>query len=447
MITWGGVCLKQTPLAFEEPREIVRLFLFCQRCAVAVKSLKDILDGVKTGEFVKIADVPVFDEHTQYDMRPHVRDKDGIAVKNPNHGKVVQKYDRARLETIVTNCNERISKSGDLSPFGPGHTIPGASVKETDQPPVYGYAAEYRYGQFGNGKQGILSNFYVRKEHEDALMKKDGGFPRRSIELVPPAATSDGKEFIDWIACLRRSPARDVGILTYAREAPWEDPRNQPVFAESGTPLDGCYSPDGKLRYSMETLTMPEPVFTAEQQTALVDAILPTLIQRFQAATAPEKKPPVEEKKPEGTPPVGPPPVDDKERMKGESDAIRYARLEQEVKELKEREQTAILRFQRAECERQVIQLEGESYELDRASEVEHMMKLDDAGRTAHIERIKRFYRQAPVGDKSWLDVSGPAPGDDIYGGLPKDRFQKVTRYMREHPGTQWNDAITKCPV
>lgn len=131
--------------------------------------------------YVRIDAVPVFDEH--------------------------EGFGREQLDEIVHKCNERERATGDLCPITIGHTLK-EDPNEDVQPDVVGYARNYQLGRFGPGnKLAILADFYLRKDrYEEAL-----SYPRRSVELWK----SD--KIIDPIALLRRTPQRDLGLLTFKK--------------------------------------------------------------------------------------------------------------------------------------------------------------------------------------------------------------------------------------
>lgn len=222
-------------------------------------SLKALHDGVQRGEYVHVPNVPIFDEHDEYDWRKTLNGQ-----ANPNYGKLVRRYDRARLEQVANRNNHRDNETGSLALIGPGHTIPGGSqIPETSQPAPWGMMANYRVAPFGpGGKTGLLADHYVRKEHEADYRKT---FPRRSIEIYYEG--SPHQDLIDWCALLRRSSARDLGLVAYSadayanaqqRFAPWEATANR-VCSANGKPLPAVYSrSDHKLRYSVED-NMPFP--------------------------------------------------------------------------------------------------------------------------------------------------------------------------------------------
>jgi hypothetical protein len=134
--------------------------------------------------------VPVFDEHDDLD----------------EHGQVLRRFDRPALEEIALRCNARERATGDLCPITLGHTIDGAP--EHQQPPIVGFARNFRVGAFGPAQRnGILADFYLRRDRYSQAMD----FPRRSVELWVK------ERFIDPIALLRRTPQRDLGLLTHGR--------------------------------------------------------------------------------------------------------------------------------------------------------------------------------------------------------------------------------------
>lgn len=208
----------------------------------ATTSLEHVL---QSGEYIRVPDVALFDEHDEFD----------------EHGNLVRRFDRAALQTIADRCNARARTSGDLSPFGPGHTFDDVfdkktgkllyKAKEEDQPIPMGFIGpNYRVGRYGpGGKLAIVADLYVQRR----VQTKDGSvvdglqylktFPRRSVELW----SEDG--IIDWVAVLRRTPQRDLGLLTYARAVHY-------VRGGDGAqmvPAAALFSAGGKtkLRYAM----------------------------------------------------------------------------------------------------------------------------------------------------------------------------------------------------
>ncbi len=224
----------------------------------ATISLQNILNG---GDYELVRDVPVFDEHDEYDAK----------------GQLARRFDAAKLTQIARTSNAR-RRTGDLAPIGAGHTVTDQydpatrqllyKAKETDQPPIWGYVGEFKVGRYGpGGKLAIVADFYMRRKitietpnGERTLSGRQAleEFPRRSIELWYADDT------IDWVALLRRTPQRDLGLTAaasmYARDLqtqPWNLIRER-VFGDKGCSnrLAAAYSAVGKLRYSMDSASL-----------------------------------------------------------------------------------------------------------------------------------------------------------------------------------------------
>lgn len=450
-------------------------------------SLELLKRGIASGEYVKIPDVPMFDVHDEYDTRRYLRDPQTKEAKpNPNFGKLIRRFDAARLQAIVDKNTKRMNDSGDVAPFGPGHTIPDPNVPETLQPPVWGYAVPERVGSFGPSghKVGILGSLYARAEFADKV-KRD--FPRRSIELIP------GEEFIDWVAILRRSPQRDLGNLSYSRDSvfytaaqarfcPWETPDAfRPYSDATGQhALTAAIGADGKLRYSLDNTeedpmpdlpNMPPPGAGApgapdmgqlppeEQKKA-------DMYWKYMRDSKPELKKMCDQYAAEnpaggagGTPPGfpgannmappggGPPvglPDDDKLRMQRETMDGRVARLEAELQASRAREQEAAKAARYARAEQRLRGLGN--LHMDLPTEVEMLYSMPDEKWANRLDYMAHHYQRtdSPIGTpNTWITVPG-SPGDDTNPDSAKNVEHRriATRYMRERPGCTFEQAM-----
>lgn len=149
-----------------------------------------------------------------------------------------------------------------------------------------------------------------------------------------------------------------------------------------------------------------------------------------------------------GAPPMAQPDKD-KERMQRDQEATRYSRLEQEVAQLRAENAAEKKARYQADCERIAVQLESEGYDLDRPTEVAHMATLTPEARDAHVGRIKKHYRRAPVGGALMNLGPPPVQGDAKakYGPSGNaERFRQVQRYAREHPGVDFTECERICP-
>jgi hypothetical protein len=175
-----------------------------------VLTLRDLQD---TERFECLGWVPWFDEHQQFDAK----------------GNLVRDVNEEWLESFCRNNNER-GETGDFTAFGPGHTVPhvrderGQIVKaslEGDQPPHWGYCAEWSVKKLPDGTPAAGAVRYVKKRVELPTSKgiqilpgpqAVESFPWRSIEYSP------AKHDAPYAALLRRPPERNVGAtVSYAR--------------------------------------------------------------------------------------------------------------------------------------------------------------------------------------------------------------------------------------
>lgn len=141
-------------------------------------------------KWVTVPDVKVLDEH----------ELDG------DDGKPAAYVDRAVLEEIARNNNNRVLSTGDPAPLIVGHTSDDPRAPER---PVVGYAVNYRVKESrdpatGKVSYAIHTDYKVRKDREHVIED----FPRRSVELWL------GRRELDPIALLGgTTPERDLGVI------------------------------------------------------------------------------------------------------------------------------------------------------------------------------------------------------------------------------------------
>jgi len=414
---------------------------------------------LQSDEYVCIPGVPIFDAHDEFD----------------HDGNLVRRFSKAELQSICDKTNARLA-TGDLSPFGPGHTIPVVDranpPKETDQPPPWGFATNLRVSTFGpDGRMGILADFYAKRQVREGDRLVNGieaikTYPRRSVELWH----KDG--YIDWIALLRRTPHRDLGLLTYgkteAESKPLNDATRPSIFARPGQarPLAAC-EVNGKLYYAME-YAMPIDPAASISPTAEPDAMAPNqdvefaskvmrcvndaypqlgkiheeAMSRYAAENGDLEQDPATLGDPndpaqnaEGAMPSAgntaiPGMVGDKKTepdgdedvpaqfaKPGEPD--RFAKLESDLRATAKQAQDLALRYAKAESERLLDRLSFEGFEFDRQAELSVMQKLDEKGRFERAEQVRRYHKQSGVAGipGGMLPIDPPAgadPGNDF---------------------------------
>jgi hypothetical protein len=151
-------------------------------------------------KFVKVADVPIFAEHT-------TKDREGNVVV----------YDKAALQAIATRCNERILDTNDFCPITNGHTPDEEQARQgAESPDIVGYAGNFHLGMIGNKspRWAIFTDEYHFADEHDKLAKK----PRRSVEIWTEDRMED--RFFDPIAALgAETPRLDLGLVYAKRQA------------------------------------------------------------------------------------------------------------------------------------------------------------------------------------------------------------------------------------
>jgi hypothetical protein len=398
----------------------------------ASQSLATILQG---DGYECLPNMPVFDEHDE-----------GDAARN---------FDRKKLEVIAKVCNQRARSSGDLSPFGPGHTVDDVwefdnkgkrvrllyKARELDQPPIWGFFTNYRVGRFGpDNKLGILADAYVKKQiktPEGVISGREAfsQFPRRSIELWLK------DNFIDWIALLRRTPQRDLGLTVFSRVSLAGKYRY-----EKGIDVDSDLDNDGKPDNNPVAdpdKDAPPPdddngdgvddefhgnfMKSINKEYPHLPKMHEEAAQKYGAASASATN---------GTLPGGPPP-DDPGRLhmrKSPGELARYAAMEQRLaateKQLADQRREA----KEAKANLRVDRIEADRYVVNRGKLFTKFMKAPESEWREIEDEIRENYQQDPTAG-GLIKVAE----DTIPGGKPRDDAPKndaehdqAVNYMRK---------------
>lgn len=367
-------------------------------------------------------DVPVFDEHDD--------------------------YDEAKLQAIAENCNRRESATGDACPLIIGHTVQGGP-----EPEVVGFARNFKVGAFGpKAKRGILADFYYRRDSYD----KAKNYLRRSVELWPDEL------FFDPIALINRTPKRDLGMLLHSRSGKkvlryaMEDSDSGAVpyqgdmagqTAESGG--QGGMPRDDSMELSPEEKRLAEkllsyfrsqglmgqgPVSMAAGMAGPMNVSLPGSVKMPEqhAKTAPEAADVVRMQKDlDETRKEYAKLAEGFEKYKAETDkrieAERQARLGAEAALVRKDREGELLRLHKEE-----------GFQFDVADELEFCGAMAAEQYAKHVERIKKNYRRERppvntgwVAGASWEGDAAPAP-DGRPKELSREDSEKVLRYALE---------------
>jgi hypothetical protein len=415
------------------------------------------IDAITNGDqYAVVPGVPIFDAHDEYDA----------------NNKLIRRFDLKRLSSICERSNRRAEETGDLSPSGPGHTV--LDGRETDQPPIYAYAKNYRVGKFGpQAKDAILVDFFVKKRVDDGRGNEVDGvrafhsYPRRSVELW----MKDG--FIDWIALLRTTPKRDLGLLAYSKGHRVAVPKTDTLYGSLNRRRSLTAAVRrGKLCYSMETSM--DPVMPADSAgpdadfEAKIDQYLaskfPHLQEMYdeQAAKFDSPEPPLDAPggdmpipgtdldAPGGDTPAEPPIKFSKTNPKSVANRLLF--LEAELAKAtaalaataKDRKIQAE-KFSRADAEARVDRLEVAGVELDRDEEVLSFSKLpvDGDAREKYETKLARFHKRGQtqyLPPSGFVETESPTP---MAGELTKAELDKVTHYMRANK-VGFEDAVAR---
>lgn len=352
--------------------------------------------------------VPVFDAHAEYDAA----------------GRLLRRFGVEELVRIAANCNRRERDTGDACPITEGHTRVGAP--ESAQPAVLGFARNFRVGRFGPSRRlALLADFYIDR----ACLPVARKYPRRSIELYLR------EMIIDPIALLVRTPGRDLGLLTFSQHSQ-------------------------RIRYKMEDTDVddkPLAIFTQEENHT-ADLLTPEqeeLAERFWSYYQKHKLDAQELQPRDSSVPQSlgleetqTAVVDDKERMRREQEALRFAQTEARIVEL-ERALVAEQRASRRSArERDLIQLEVLGYQFDRAEEIEHVADLPADKYAKHLDRIQKYHQRAPVGALlATPSLEHWAPGDLARGNgkrYGKEQVARAVQYVTDHPEVSYEEALEK---
>lgn len=367
--------------------------------------------------WVIVRNVPVFDEHDEVNEK----------------GEVIRHFGRSELERIAESTNRLRAASAVVPKITLGHTLTrnpktGEQPRETDQPPIVGYAPKgLRLGTFGPARKlALLTDLYFRRE--DYAEAKT--YPHRSVELYPSTNQITG------IALLRRDPQLDLGLLTYGRDnGPryYQMENDMPEELKPGTPPvvpapDGDQGQDDPLMAALHK----HPAFQYMCKRYMDETGDQDMggMARYMAA-------------PSGTNTVVPAgPEGDATRMQREQEAIRYGRLEREVEALRKANEAGVLRYQRAERERELVQLEAEGYQFDRAELLADVEALPADQYGKRIAFVKTYGRQAPIGE-TFLRT-GDLPRHGPVKQHSKADVDRAVRYCQDHPGTSYDEALKK---
>ncbi len=149
---------------------------------------------------------PPLDDVRLFERRP------GVPILDV-HVRSGREIDEQRLRLVCANSNRRAA-AGEPGLILIGHTTDDG--KETDQPPVVGYAKNYQMGRW-DGRPCIMADLYYDRDDLDQAMK----YPRRSVEVFY-SDSDPSMNYVDAVSLLVRTPERPLGLVTYRGKAQLE---------------------------------------------------------------------------------------------------------------------------------------------------------------------------------------------------------------------------------
>jgi hypothetical protein len=134
-----------------------------------------------------------------------------------------------------------------------------------------------------------------------------------------------------------------------------------------------------------------------------------------------------------------PNPAQERRRMTKDHQRTVLARYERQNAQMARELSNMRLRFQRAEREKDLIQLESEGYMLDRVEELDHVADMPEAVYRKHLGMIRKRYQKAPLGrlafDSESLRSATPQ------AGRSREQAQRIAEYA-QHKGISFAAAL-----
>lgn len=365
-------------------------------------------------KFVTADNVPVFDEHDEYD----------------DDGKLIRSFGEKELQTIADRCNARVAESGNVATLTLGHTLDDAP--ETEQPPVVGYARNFRVARFGpSQKLGLLATFHYLKDRFDEAKQ----YGQRSIEYWVK------DKFIDTIALLKRTAERPLGVVTFRKKGlvklrysmaddqadRTENEADDQEYAKFRRFMKKYQ--DEESQQEVEDGEVPDKNFKGGNQGAQAAAMWAQTDDK-KARVATKDGSAYDSDKMDGNWHSRQSKRGEVDRMQRDQESIRYSRMEAEVAAVKKENAEILAKYRRSARERDLIQLEAEGFQIDRAEELAAVENLEDAAYTSHLERVRKNYRRLPVGRMVGVfdgpvDPSGPGKAN---GATTKDQSEEAVK-------------------
>jgi hypothetical protein len=345
----------------------------------------DLRDPAK---FTAKLGVEVTQAHTR--KFPEVKDANGRVVQPAREVTVTD----AELPGIAAELNRRIAASGHLMPLTVGHRNFAPAAAETDQPPVAGFANNYRVGRVhtpdGKSHLAVLEDEYL---YADTAAEHLRNFPYRSLDFDISRKTSEGT------ALLVRPPYIQMGTVVHY-QAPGEPTVNPEDFDEATDAQPYAAFCDHMKGYGKKAGCYLKK-YMAAMGPANADAPAPAPYSADPAVLA------------------------ELAAVKTQLAAAEAARLDTGCRALLD----PLKPYRQFDYNRELTALKGYA---------------DETARVGHVRYMVDNYLPLPGAGGMIRVADRPAPpGGDAAPAIfqaPKDH-DAVMAYMREHPGLQYHEA------
>jgi hypothetical protein len=127
------------------------------------------------------------------------------------------------------------------------------------------------------------------------------------------------------------------------------------------------------------------------------------------------------------------------QRSNGSGQLLRF---QKQVGRLAKENETLRLKFQRSERERDLMELAAEGFDFDPVEELDYVTQLPDDHYNYHLNRIKKRYQRAPVGEARFnLEMSRSPQPNGTSSGRTAEQARQVAAYATKK-GISYEDAL-----
>jgi hypothetical protein len=344
-----------------------------------------------------------------------------------------------------------------------GHTR--KDVKETDQAPIVGWAAEGFKRSIWQGKPSLQINEYLDKKgtviingEKMTCVEAAKRYPFRSVEYYP------NSKQITAIALLSRDPELDMGILTFGRKAPercfYYSLGDSSMAEHEGHPAQPAHPAGGEQKVEQGDETKELATFKAYMAKCYphMERMHAEHAQRYAAAASGTNTAIPGAAPAAPAAPMAPPAPEAATHMQRNGEPVDYARqianlqdsLLKTVNESNARIRELEQRNRATEYRAELLVLnERDGFIFNVDEELADAMDLNREQFDKQKKRIQKYERR-PSPDAGFIPVARDVTPNGSSNGhvvVNNERdLQRCADYVREHGGS-WDDAKKACGV